>query len=219
VRTMVCYDAGFVHLGIMVAKLPEIVGEMPEPIHISVSEAALPNKLEFELRSKSVTFRNIHRILKQVDVVEKIHHRFKPVAYYVEMPHGGAKGALAIRGMSFATAYLATAIHLLAPRVLFHCFSPFEVKKAVTGDGKADKLVVAQRVIDTWPAISNWPGFKIVTVIKRKKGAKLEVQKKALAHDATDAGAVCITATQHPTYSGLFLAGRQTCQSELDLSS
>ena len=217
-RTIVCYDAGFVHLGIMVARLPEIVGEMPEPIHIAVTESALPKKMEFELRSKSVTFRNVHRILKQVRIVEEIHRRFKPVAYYVEMPHGGAKGALAIRGMSFATAYLTTAIYLLAPRVLFHCFSPSEVKKAVTGDSRADKLDVAQKVIDTWPEIATWPGFKIVTVTKQQKGKRLKVQKKALAHDATDAGAVCITATQHSSYDELFLSGRQTCQSELDLS-
>ena len=217
-RTMVCYDAGFVHLGIMVAQLPEIVGEMPVPIYIAVSEAALPKRLELELKSKSVTFRNVHRILKQVDVVKAIQRKYKPVAYFVELPHGGAKGALAIRGMAFSTAFLVTAIHLLAPKALFHCFSPFEVKKAVTGDGKADKLDVAQKVVDTWPEIAVWPGFKIVTVTKKKKGKKFTVQKKGLSHDATDAGAVCITATQHPSYGELFLAGRQTCQSELDLS-
>jgi Holliday junction resolvasome RuvABC endonuclease subunit len=214
---IICYDAGFVNLGYMVAKLPRTPDEKPKPIDFGVSEAALPKKAERALRTKSVTYKNLHRILRQVDTVQGLHEKYNPVAYFVEMPHGGARGALAIRGMSFATAYLATSIHLLAPDACFKIFLPNQVKKAVTGNRNASKLDIARAVLAYWPEIDHWPGFKVIAKKKTKKGKKIVEEDKAASHDATDAGAVCITATTDESYMSLFYGEGNTCRSELDL--
>ena len=216
---IICYDAGFVHLGYVVAELPESPDLKPRLIHLGTSHAELPKKSERALRNKSVTYKNVHRILKQVDAVKRLHRQYKPVGYFIEMPHGGAKGALAIRGMSFATAYLATAIHLLAPKVCCTIFLPNQVKKVVTGDRNASKLDIARAVMAYWPEIgaADWPGFKVIAKKKVKKGKKIVVEDKAIAHDATDAGAVCITATKHDSYMSLFYGEGNQCLNDLDL--
>jgi len=121
--------------------------------------------------------------------------------------------------MSFATAYLATALHLIAPKVCCTIFLPSQVKKAVTGDPNASKLDIARAVIKYWPEIGadDWPGFKVIAKRKVKKGKKIVEQDKAIAHDATDAGAVCITATRHDSYMSLFYGEGNQCLSDLDL--
>lgn len=214
---IICYDAGFVHLGYMVAELPATPAGKPRPIDLGTATADPPKKSEHALRQKSVTEKNIHRILMQVDVVEQLHEKYEPIGYFIEMPHGGAKGALAIRGMSFATAYLATAIHLLAPGTCCKIFLPNQVKKIVTGDRNASKLDIAKVVTKFWPSIKHWPGFKVIEKRKTKQGKKVVVKDKAIAHDATDAGAVCIAAMTHESYLSLFYGEGNTCRSELDL--
>lgn len=216
---IICYDAGFVHLGYMVAELPESPDERPRPIHLGVSAAEIPTRKEERRLFKrlTVTQQNIRRILTQVNTVKRLHRKYKPVGYFIEMPHGGAKGALAIRGMSFATAYLATSIHLLAPKACCTVFLPNQVKKAVTGDRNASKLDIARAVIDYWPEIGEWPGFKVIAKRKTKKGKKVVEQDKAIAHDATDAGAVCITAMRHDSYLELFYGKDNGCLNDLTL--
>ena len=217
---IICYDAGFVHLGYMVARLPTSADLKPIPIDLGMSAAELPTKkaMILALATKSVTDKNIRRILLQVDTVKRLHKQYKPVGYFIEMPHGGAKGALAIRGMSFATAYLATALYLLAPRVARTVFLPNQVKAAVTGNRNASKLDIARAVIEYWPEINDWPGFKVIEKRKIRKGEKIVEQDKAIAHDATDAGAVCITATRHDSYMRLFYGkGAERWRNDLDL--
>jgi hypothetical protein len=65
-------------------------------------------------------------------------------------------------------------------------------------------LEVARAVIAYWPEINDWPGFKVITKKRTKKGAKTVEEDKAAAHDATDAGAVCITAVCSPDYKQLW---------------
>lgn len=211
---IICFDAGFTNLGYMVARLPKYPGPKPTPVDFGVSSAPLPKKGE---RARRVTDQNILRINKQVDTVRRLHKKYKPVAYFAEMPHGGAKGAPAIRGMAYSVAYLSAAIRLLALRKPFIVFLPGDVKKAVTGKRNADKLAVAQAVLDYWPEIQCWPGFKIITVKECKDGEPVVAQRKALAHDATDAGAVCITATQHESYLRLFYGKGRACPDNLEM--
>lgn len=203
-RRIICFDAGFQHLGYMVAQLPDDPKEKPVPITLGVSDATLPPKAKRD-RKKTVTEYTVERIIKQVDFVHQLHRQHEPVAYFVELPTSGAKSALAIKGMAIATSYLVTAIHLLsAPGVAKGFFLPSAVKKCVTGESDATKLDIARAVISYWPEIGHWPGFKVIKKKKTKKGKKLVLEDKAAAHDATDAGAVCITATCSDTYKGLW---------------
>lgn len=202
-RNIICYDAGFQHLGYMAAQLPDAPGGKPVPVTLGVSDAVLPPK---QLRrGKTVTLMSVERILKQVDFVRKLHYAYNPVAYFVELPTGGAKNAVAIKGMAFATAYLVTTLHLVSePNVLKRFFLPSTVKKCLCGRNDASKLDIARAVIAFWPEIDDWPGFKVITKKKTKKGKKVVEEDKAAAHDATDAGAVCITATCTDDYLKLW---------------
>lgn len=205
VRNIICFDAGFQHLGYMVAQLPDEPGSKPVPVTLGVSDAVLPPKAKRD-RKKTVTEYNVERITKQVDFVRRLHYAYNPVAYFAELPHSGAKSALAIKGMAFATAYLVTTIHLLCePGVLKRFFLPSTIKKCLCGKSRdVSKLDIARAVIAYWPEIDDWPGFKVITKKKTKKGKKVVEEDKAAAHDATDAGAVCITATCSPDYKQLW---------------
>lgn len=204
-RNIICFDAGFQHLGYMVAQLPEEVGGKPVPVTLGVSDAVLPPKKKRD-RKKTVTAYTVERIEQQVDFVRQLHYAYDPVAYFAELPHSGAKSALAIKGMAIATAYLVTTIHLLSrPDVLRRFFLPSAIKKCLCGHNDASKLEIARAVIAYWPEVGDWPGFKVIKKkkTKGKKGVVVE-EDKAAAHDATDAGAVCITAVQSPEYKLLW---------------
>lgn len=201
-RTIVGFDAGFTHLGIMVAELPSTLRQKPRPVHLQTAEAPpSPTKAE-RAAGVSITLRSIERIQAQAGVIAQIHNDFDPVAYFVEMPSGGGKSAAATRGMAYSIAYVSTALYLLAwDRVLVY-FSPQEVKRATIGWHEGSKLEVAEAVFKYWPGVTNWPGFKVI----HKRGK----QDKALGHDATDAGAVIITATGSSVYRALVRSGKRT---------
>jgi hypothetical protein len=213
-RRIICYDAGFVNLGYMVAELPKQVGSKPMPIDFGVSHAPLPPKKKRN-RKKGVTEWSVERIIKQVDAVRRLHMKYSPVGYFIELPHSGAKSALAAKGMAYATSYLITALHLLCTRnVHIRFFLPKSVKKCVTGDISASKLDVARAVLAYWPEIEHWPDFKVITKKKTVKGSTIIIEDKAASHDATDAGAVCIAATRSPDYAELWETNDR--ESEID---
>jgi Holliday junction resolvasome RuvABC endonuclease subunit len=140
-----------------------------------------------------------------VDFLKKTHALYHPAAYFLELPHSGAKSAAAIKGMAFATAYLVAALRLLTDgHVPIVFFLPYAIKKYVAGNTKASKLEVAQAVIDFWPEVAEWPGYAVVQVVKKRGNERLVVQDKALSHDATDAGAVCITAMTTSEYGAFW---------------
>ena len=200
--TIVGFDAGLTHLGIMVAELPTSLRAKPKPIHLETSEAP-PNPTKQERRAGiSVMVRSVERVQAQVRAIANIHAAFDPVAYFIEMPVGGGKSAAAARGMAYSIAYVASALYLLAWDREVVYLSPQDVKKATIGWPTGSKLEVAEKVFEFWPDVKDWPGFKIV----KKKGKP----DKALGHDATDAGAVIITATQHAIYRDLVRKFKRT---------
>ena len=200
--TIVGLDAGLANLGIAVAELPRTLREKPKLIYIGTSTAPpAPTKQE-RRQGESVTLRSVARIQCQVHAIAKIHSKYDPVAYWVEMPVGGAKSAAAARGMAFSISYIATALYLLAWEKEVHYFSPQAVKKATIGRHIGSKLEVARKVFEFWPEITDWPGFKIV----QKKGK----EDRALGHDSTDAGAVIITATKTELYRSLVGGGKRS---------
>lgn len=202
-RHIICYDAGFRNLGYMVAQLPEVMSDKPIPITLGISSAELPPKRS--RRGRTVTSMNVECIIKQVDFMRRLHHAYDPVGYFIELPTGGAKSASAIKGMAFATAYLVSTLHIISnPDVVQRFFLPSAIKKCLCGTNKASKLDIARAVVAYWPEIDDWPGFKVITKKRKLKGRQYEEEDKAAAHDATDAGAVCITATCTDDYKELW---------------
>jgi Holliday junction resolvasome RuvABC endonuclease subunit len=188
-------DSGFVNIGYMVAKLPDRPTGKPIPVTLGVSSVPLPSKKVRKRRGIPVAAQNVLRVRKQVQFMVELCAKYKPAATFVEYPHGGAKSATAARSMGAAMALMAATLEALTPTVPSVVFIPSDIKEAVSGGFKASKEQIAQKVIDFWPEIQDWPGFK------------LNGSGKKVKSDATDAGAVVITAMSHDVYKSLF-AGR-----------
>ena len=186
------YDAGFCHLGYFVAKLPSLPSEKAIPIEFGVSDAPLPSQKQRKREGIPVATQNVLRVRRQARFLVEMHNQYRPSAYFVEFPHGGAKSSTAARGMGLATGLLAATLEAVAPEVPMVVFIPSTIKEAVSGSFKASKEAIAQQVIDYWPEIENWPGFKLSGKGKKTKS------------DATDAGAVLIAARDTDIYKALF---------------
>ena len=179
---IVCLDAGFVNLGWVVAK----VGKRSEPdvIDCGVSQAPTLSAKERKRRGLSAAHNNIARIEKQVDHLIKLDETYSPVAYFVEVPHGGAKGALAIRAMAYATTLIVATLRTLDRDKPVTYILPSEVKELVGGSTTSSKEELASAVRTFWPKI-DWSSA----------GAKSD--------NMTDAGAVCLAMRFHQTYKAL----------------
>lgn len=190
------FDAGFVNVGYMVAKLPDDPADKPIPMILGVSSAPLPSAKERKRKGLPVALQNVLRVRKQAQFIAQLCQQFNPVATFAEYPHGGAKSAIAARSMGAALGLLSATLEVLLPTVPSVVFTPSDIKEAVAGAFKASKEQIAQKVIDYWPEIASWPGFKLDGLGQKTKS------------DATDAGAVIIAATMHDVYKSLF-AGRR----------
>jgi Holliday junction resolvasome RuvABC endonuclease subunit len=189
-------DAGFVNIGFAVAELPDDPTDKPILVELGVSSAPLPSAKERKRKGMPVALQNVLRVRKQAQFLAALCKKYNPVATFVEYPHGGAKSAIAARSMGAAMALMATALKILLPNIPSTVFTPSDIKEIVGGAFKTSKEQVAQKVIDFWPSVSTWPGFKL-------NGEGLKVKQ-----DATDAGAVVIAAMTTDVYKSLF-AGRR----------
>lgn len=179
---VICYDAGFVNLGWVVAA----VSKRSEPIIVDcgVSVAKNLSPKERKRRGLSVAHQNIARMEKQVEHMALLHKQHAPSAYFIEVPHGGAKGAIAIRSMAYATAMLVATLKVLANYIPVIYMLPSEVKDLVGGATNASKELLASKVKEFWPD-TDWNAF----------GARSD--------NATDAGAVCLAMRFHQTFKAL----------------
>jgi len=182
---IICYDAGFVNLGWVVAA----VSKRSEPIIVDcgVSVAKNLSPKERKRRGLSVAHQNIARMEKQVDHMLALHREHQPSAYFIEVPHGGAKGAIAIRSMAYATAMLVGVLKVVADELPVEFMLPSEVKVVVGGSTTASKERLASEVKTCWPN-TDWDAF----------GARSD--------NATDAGAVCLAMRFHRTFKALMAA-------------
>jgi Holliday junction resolvasome RuvABC endonuclease subunit len=186
------FDAGFVHIGYMVVKLPGHVTDKPIPIELGVSDAPIASQKERKRKGLPVAVQTVLRIRKQARFVAALCEKYKPAATFIEYPHGGAKSAIAARSMGAATGLLAATLEVALPDKPSIVFLPSDIKEAIAGSFKASKEEIARKVMDYWPEIKNWPGFK------------LDGSGQKVSSDATDAGAVVIAATRHDIYKSLF---------------
>jgi Holliday junction resolvasome RuvABC endonuclease subunit len=180
-----CFDAGFVNLGWVVAEIRK--REEPTIVDFGVWSFSPLSPKERKRRGLAVAHQNVARIQEQAECLVELHRTHQPSGYFVEVPHGGAKGAIAIRSMAYATATIATALKVLAPETPAVFMLPSDIKELVGGKLAASKEMIASAVRNFWPDI-NWDAF----------GARSD--------NATDAAAVCLAARFHPTYKALVSA-------------
>lgn len=182
---IVCLDAGFVNLGWVVAEVTK--RSEPKIVDCGVSVAPPLSPKERKRRGLSAAHQNIARIEKQVKHLIKLDELYDPMAFFTEVPHGGAKGAIAIRAMAYATALIVATLTALKKDVPAVYMLPSEVKELVGGKTNASKEVLASEVQNFWPD-TDW----------ESAGAKSD--------NMTDAGAVCLAMRFHQTYKALMAA-------------
>lgn len=187
---VVCLDAGFVHLGWVVAAVRK--RSEPKIVDCGVSTAPNLSPKERKRRGLAVAHQNIARMEKQVEHLVNLAKSHKPAAYFIEVPHGGAKGAIAIRSMAYATALIVATLKTLGMTtrdVPVVYMLPSEVKDLVGGSTTASKADLANEVQNMWPD-TDW----------ESAGAKSD--------NMTDAGAVCMAMRYHPTYKAMMACAK-----------
>jgi len=182
---VICLDAGFLNLGWVVAEVAKRAE--PKVVDCGVSTAPTLSPKERKRRGLSAAHNNIARIEKQVDHLLWLDGTYRPIAYFVEVPHGGAKGALAIRAMAYATALISATLRALDKDKPVTYILPSEVKELVGGHTTAAKEILANAVRSAWPDI-DW----------KSAGSKSD--------NMTDAGAVCLAMKYHQTFKALMAA-------------
>jgi len=179
---IICLDAGFVNLGWVVAEVSK--RSEPKIVDCGVSVAKNLSPKERRRRGLTVAHQNIARIEVQVEHLLRLHKKYKPRAYFIEVPHGGAKGAIAIRSMAYASALLVATLKVIADDIPVIYMLPSEVKDLVGGTTNSSKEALASAIRTFWPDV-DWSAA----------GAKSD--------NITDAGAVCLAMRFHQTFKAL----------------
>lgn len=182
---VICFDAGFVNLGWVVAGIHK--RSEPDIVDCGVFTSRVLSPKERRRRGLTKAHQNIARIEEQAHFIDVLHDKWQPSAYFIEVPHGGAKGAIAIRSMAYAKATIVTALKLKAAGCAVVYMLPTEVKDLVAGKPSASKEFVEAEVRNFWPNV-DWGKF----------GAK--------SNNMIDAAAVCMAARKHQTFRALALA-------------
>lgn len=133
------------------------------------------------------------RIRAVADLFNDVLRKYTPDLAVVELPHGGAKSALAIKGMAYASAIAITTFHTRRIRTAY--LNPYTNKRASTGDHQADKEMVICGVVSRWESIP-W----IPKVYKKKKPALIspDSQKQEACADALSAVIAYVEADGNP---------------------
>ena len=102
--------------------------------------------------------RRVEEIVTWIDA--KI-RQFHPDLVTVELPLSGAKSAGAIKCMALAAGATIGALKIIQRDIPFKqvVYSPYETKRACTGDPVADKEAMILAAMNAWPSVE-WPMLK-----------------------------------------------------------
>lgn len=181
---------------------PGMAVVMAEPVLINGSQFHTnPRKLEFifgecikteRLQDRqSVAYDDCRRISAIGKWLRDHHDRFQPDIVVMEIPFSGARGAMAIKGMAYATGISVSVAESYFKCKILQLCSPYETKKWCTGNTKAEKMEVINAVSKHFPDVS-WPRLK-------KKDALDLDRCEAIA----DSLAAILTFLRVPTAPGL----------------
>jgi Holliday junction resolvasome RuvABC endonuclease subunit len=145
---MLGVDIGFVKTG---WALGEIIGD--GEYHIR-AVGCIATERDAHKKALRVADSDVERCQIIVRELMKVIHEHQPRSMVVELPHGGARGARALRCMGMATALAAAMAEFLALPVEW--VTPGEVKKAVVGKRSGSKDSIKDAVRADYPEIE-WP--------------------------------------------------------------
>jgi Holliday junction resolvasome RuvABC endonuclease subunit len=158
---IVCLDLALANTGVAVISVGSASDTLlhVDTIHTEKSDKSVMRKLK--IRTSDDEWR---RTKELVTALEKLLLDNKPRHVFIECPTGGSKNAQAAKSMAIARgAACAVMSNFKIPVTLV---TPFEAKKAATGENSASKNQVKSSVIKEFPLFTGW--------IKGKRGQVLE---------------------------------------------
>ena len=159
--TIVCLDLALANTGVAVISVGPTSDTLfhVDTVHTEKSDKSVMRKLK--MKTSDDEWR---RTKELVTALEKLLLDNKPRHVFIECPTGGSKSAQAAKSMAMARgAACAVISNLKIPVTLV---TPFEAKKAATGESSASKDQVKNSVIKEFPLFTGW--------IKGKRGQVLE---------------------------------------------
>jgi len=152
-------DCGYTHPGCAIVDFDNTSADQP------ILDFKHGETLETERREDRVSvILDDHRRISMISKwLRETHDRFRPSLVVLELPTSGARSALAIKGMGFATALTIATVESYFKHDKLELISPYDSKLWCCGDRHAEKDEVIKAVSKFFPNVP-WP------TMKRKKG-------------------------------------------------
>jgi len=143
-RIIVCLDLALANTGVAVVEIRPL--EKDRILHVAT--------LHTDKGKQKVADDEWRRTQELVNGLEAILVQWKPEHVALECPTGGSKSASAARSMAVARG--AACAVLCSRKMPCTLVTPFEAKKAATGDATAEKHQVRDAVKAEFPEFSDW---------------------------------------------------------------
>ena len=142
------YDAGFTAPGAVAIEYDPRTKQVKGLGHSLISTERSADRT-------SVASDDCHRINRIINWLMATQSAWKPLVAVVEIPLSGARSALAIKGMAFATAVTFSTIKVGFGCLVFQVVTPYETKRWCTGNHDAPKEEMIKAVSSTFNV--DWP--------------------------------------------------------------
>lgn len=162
-------DVGFRKTGVTVFRIDQTPDELVYAATLRSDDRELERRADADTAS----------VISIVTELRKLVLNFKPVAFFIEVPHGGGQGARALHCMGMAKAMIAAVIAYEA--IAYELYTPVSVEKALgieakktkpaeltgmsasaraklrTEHSKLKKAKLKDAATSTWPHFDGWP--------------------------------------------------------------
>jgi Holliday junction resolvasome RuvABC endonuclease subunit len=161
VTVIICLDLALANTGAAVLQVASMQDSLLEvqTIHTEKSDTATLRKAKLKISDDEW-----RRTKDLVDSLKSLIGKYKPAHIFIECPTGGSKSAQAAKSMAIARGAACAVISSMNVPVTL--VTPFEAKKAATGNTTASKNEVKQAVKKLFPKFDGW--------IKGKRGQVVE---------------------------------------------
>lgn len=159
--TVICLDLALANTGVAVLSIGPDKDDLVkvQTIHTEKSDPSTLRKAKMKVSDDEW-----RRTKELADSLKSLISEFKPAHIFIECPTGGSKSAQAAKSMAIARGAACAVISSMGIPVTL--VTPFEAKRAATGNTTASKDEVKHAVKRLFPSFNGW--------IKGKRGQVVE---------------------------------------------
>lgn len=159
--TIVCLDLALANTGVAVLQIDSLEDSLlqVETVHTEKSDAATLRKAKMKVSDDEW-----RRTKELAQAIKGLIVKHKPAHIFIECPTGGSKSAQAAKSMAIARG--AACAVITSMNIPVTLVTPFEAKRAATGNTTASKSEVKQAVKKLFPKFDGW--------VKGKRGQVVE---------------------------------------------